>query len=199
MAVFESRTNRTAIILVSWSDLLLLLHVPDVKMIIRCIVTTWYSDLLVQWRHIYSCSTHPALAWLNTAALSHLFCCACALTTQNYDKVTKIYLQKSSEQVSGALLIQIKLIDRLVESGTELMSEWLDCDIIQQICWASWDELRISETMAKIDVKVVMLGKEFSGKTSLVERFLNERFSGDNRYQATIGAAYGARWNNMVK
>jgi len=47
--------------------------------------------------------------------------------------------------------------------------------------------------MAKIDVKVVMLGKEFSGKTSLVERFLNERFSGDNRYQATIGAAYGAR------
>ena len=48
--------------------------------------------------------------------------------------------------------------------------------------------------MAKIDVKVVMLGKEFSGKTSVVERFLNERFAGENRYQATIGAAYGARW-----
>jgi len=47
--------------------------------------------------------------------------------------------------------------------------------------------------MAKVDVKVVMLGKEFCGKTSLVERFLNERFSGENKYQSTIGAAYGAR------
>ena len=45
-------------------------------------------------------------------------------------------------------------------------------------------------------MKVVMLGKEFCGKTSLVERFLNERFSGENKYQSTIGAAYGARYNN---
>lgn len=45
----------------------------------------------------------------------------------------------------------------------------------------------------KVDVKVVMLGKEFSGKTSIVERFLNERFVGENKYQSTIGAAYGAR------
>jgi len=47
--------------------------------------------------------------------------------------------------------------------------------------------------MTKVDVKVVLLGKEFCGKTSLVERFLNERFAGENRYQSTIGAAYGAR------
>lgn len=47
--------------------------------------------------------------------------------------------------------------------------------------------------MAKVDLKVVLLGKEFSGKTSLVERFLNERFAGENRYQNTIGAAYGAK------
>jgi len=47
--------------------------------------------------------------------------------------------------------------------------------------------------MAKVDMKVVLLGKEFSGKTSLVERFLNERFVGENRYQNTIGAAYGAK------
>lgn len=47
--------------------------------------------------------------------------------------------------------------------------------------------------MAKVDVKVVMLGKEYSGKTSLVERFLNERFVGENKYQSTIGAAYGAK------
>jgi len=39
----------------------------------------------------------------------------------------------------------------------------------------------------------VMLGKEFCGKTSLVERYLNNRFAGENRYQNTIGAAFGAR------
>jgi len=47
-----------------------------------------------------------------------------------------------------------------------------------------------------VDMKVVMLGKEFCGKTSLVERYLNDRFAGENRYQNTIGAAYGAK---MVK
>ena len=63
--------------------------------------------------------------------------------------------------------------------------------------------------MAVVDLKVVMLGKEFCGKTSLVERYLNNRyfcfvlvfyslsmnsrFAGENRYQNTIGAAFGAR------
>ena len=47
--------------------------------------------------------------------------------------------------------------------------------------------------MAKVNMKVVMMGREYSGKTSLVERFLNERFVGEDRYQSTIGAAYGAR------
>jgi len=51
--------------------------------------------------------------------------------------------------------------------------------------------------MAKVDMKVVMLGREFCGKTSLVERFLNERFAGENKYQNTIGAAYGARTVNV--
>ncbi len=44
-----------------------------------------------------------------------------------------------------------------------------------------------------VDMKVVLLGKEFCGKTSLVERFINHRFSGENRYQNTIGAAYMAK------
>ena len=30
--------------------------------------------------------------------------------------------------------------------------------------------------MAVVDLKVVMLGKEFCGKTSLVERYLNNRY-----------------------
>jgi Ras-related protein Rab-24 len=47
--------------------------------------------------------------------------------------------------------------------------------------------------MSDVDLKVVLLGKEYCGKTSLVERFLNERFTGENRYQNTIGAAYGAK------
>lgn len=41
-------------------------------------------------------------------------------------------------------------------------------------------------------MKVVLLGKEFCGKTSLVERYLNDRFL-DSPYQNTIGAAFGAK------
>ena len=51
----------------------------------------------------------------------------------------------------------------------------------------------MAQSTSHVDLKVVLLGKEFCGKTSLVERFLNERFIGENRYQNTIGAAYGAR------
>jgi len=51
--------------------------------------------------------------------------------------------------------------------------------------------------MAKVDMKVVLLGREYCGKTSVVERFLNERFAGENKYQNTIGAAYGARTVNV--
>jgi len=51
--------------------------------------------------------------------------------------------------------------------------------------------------MMKIDIKVVLLGREYSGKTSLVERFLSERFAGENRYQNTIGAAYGEKTINV--
>lgn len=43
-----------------------------------------------------------------------------------------------------------------------------------------------------VDCKVVLLGKECGGKTSLVERFLHDRFDGLS-YQNTIGAAFGAR------
>jgi len=44
-----------------------------------------------------------------------------------------------------------------------------------------------------VELKVVILGKEFGGKTSLVQRYLNHRYSGDNKYQNTIGAAFGAK------
>ena len=47
--------------------------------------------------------------------------------------------------------------------------------------------------MANIELKVVLLGKECCGKTSLAERFLNDRFAGENRYQNPIGAAFGAK------
>lgn len=46
--------------------------------------------------------------------------------------------------------------------------------------------------MNRVDLKVVLLGKEFGGKTSLVERYLNDRFL-DLPYQNTIGAAFGAK------
>ncbi|XP_042217969.1 ras-related protein Rab-24-like [Homarus americanus] len=43
----------------------------------------------------------------------------------------------------------------------------------------------------KVDMKVVMLGQAACGKTSLVERFIYNRFN--TNYQTTIGAAFGAR------
>lgn len=45
----------------------------------------------------------------------------------------------------------------------------------------------------KVDMKIVLLGKEFGGKTSLVERYLHNRFLGNVPYQSTIGAAFGAK------
>uniref|UniRef100_A0A0B7B6E7 Ras-related protein Rab-24 n=2 Tax=Arion vulgaris TaxID=1028688 RepID=A0A0B7B6E7_9EUPU len=46
----------------------------------------------------------------------------------------------------------------------------------------------------KVDIKVVLLGKSFAGKTSLVERYIHNRFVGDTvPYQNTIGAAFGAK------
>ncbi|XP_065827942.1 ras-related protein Rab-24-like [Oscarella lobularis] len=44
----------------------------------------------------------------------------------------------------------------------------------------------------RVDLKVVLLGKEYGGKTSLVERYLHGKF-GSIPYQATIGAAFGAK------
>ncbi|GCB78470.1 hypothetical protein scyTo_0019415, partial [Scyliorhinus torazame] len=44
----------------------------------------------------------------------------------------------------------------------------------------------------RVDVKVVMLGKEFVGKTSLVERYVHNRFL-NGPYQNTIGAAFVAK------
>jgi len=46
----------------------------------------------------------------------------------------------------------------------------------------------------KVDIKVVLLGKSYAGKTSLVERYIHERFVGEAApYQNTIGAAFGAK------
>lgn len=47
--------------------------------------------------------------------------------------------------------------------------------------------------MSRVDMKVVLLGKEYGGKTSLVERYVYQRFSGCSIYQNTIGAAYVAK------
>lgn len=44
----------------------------------------------------------------------------------------------------------------------------------------------------RVDVKVVMLGKESVGKTSLVERYVHDRFLA-GPYQNTIGAAFVAK------
>ena len=36
---------------------------------------------------------------------------------------------------------------------------------------------------SRVDMKIVLLGKEYGGKTSLVERYLHGRFAGETPYQ----------------
>uniref|UniRef100_A0A0L8HII2 Ras-related protein Rab-24 n=1 Tax=Octopus bimaculoides TaxID=37653 RepID=A0A0L8HII2_OCTBM len=46
----------------------------------------------------------------------------------------------------------------------------------------------------EIDIKVVLLGTAMVGKTSLVDRYLHERYLGDTvPYQNTIGGAFGQK------
>ncbi|XP_071448922.1 ras-related protein Rab-24-like [Hetaerina americana] len=47
--------------------------------------------------------------------------------------------------------------------------------------------------MSKVDLKVVMLGQEYVGKTTLCERFINHHFREDAGYQTTIGAVFVAK------
>lgn len=47
--------------------------------------------------------------------------------------------------------------------------------------------------MNRVDLKVVLLGNAAVGKTSLLERFVNERFNENLSYQNTIGAAFAAK------
>ncbi|EDV22860.1 uncharacterized protein TRIADDRAFT_28357 [Trichoplax adhaerens] len=46
---------------------------------------------------------------------------------------------------------------------------------------------------SKIDAKIVLLGREYAGKTCLVERYLHGKAPGSTPYQNTIGAAFGAK------
>ncbi|CAB3238236.1 unnamed protein product [Arctia plantaginis] len=47
--------------------------------------------------------------------------------------------------------------------------------------------------MSRCDIKVVLLGSEHVGKTSLVLRYVNCRFNADIPYQNTVGAAFCAK------
>ncbi|KAJ0184197.1 hypothetical protein K1T71_000620 [Dendrolimus kikuchii] len=47
--------------------------------------------------------------------------------------------------------------------------------------------------MSRCDFKIVLLGSEHVGKTSLVLRFVNCRFNADIPYQNTVGAAFCAK------
>ena len=43
----------------------------------------------------------------------------------------------------------------------------------------------------KVDLKVVLLGKEYGGKTSLVERYIHNKFNSSAPYQSVSSGAHG--------
>ena len=43
----------------------------------------------------------------------------------------------------------------------------------------------------KVDLKVVLLGKEYGGKTSLVERYIHGKFNSNAPYQSVSLKVYG--------
>ncbi|KAF7991368.1 hypothetical protein HCN44_002930 [Aphidius gifuensis] len=51
--------------------------------------------------------------------------------------------------------------------------------------------------MTRVDFKVVLLGQSLVGKTSLIERFVNERFYENLAFKNTIGAAYTSKQINV--
>ena len=52
------------------------------------------------------------------------------------------------------------------------------------------EQVAITSNHNKVDIKVVMLGQSYSGKSSIVQRYLYNQFHG-NDYHTTVGAAYG--------
>ncbi|XP_067942425.1 ras-related protein Rab-24-like [Watersipora subatra] len=46
---------------------------------------------------------------------------------------------------------------------------------------------------SKVDMKTVLLGKEYTGKTCLVQRYLHSKYNDNANYQATVGAAFAAK------
>ncbi len=50
----------------------------------------------------------------------------------------------------------------------------------------------------KVDLKVVLLGKEYGGKTSLVERYIHGKFNSSAPYQSVSMIAFQAVYSVHV-
>ena len=47
------------------------------------------------------------------------------------------------------------------------------------------------------NIKIVTLGKEATGKTALVERFLSDEYHGHDSHQATIAGSFGSKYFSL--
>ena len=58
--------------------------------------------------------------------------------------------------------------------------------------WAVYSTFLTMQT--ETNIKIVTLGKEATGKTALVERFLNDEYHGHTVHQATIAGSFGSKY-----
>ena len=141
-------------------------------------------------------SPHPAP--------SHLFhsVWSCALGSENYDKSWSLlhcsakFLHTKAFWVQGDMVMCLWITDVCSHNVTHM--------IVADHCargslnhrhlfvWAVYSTFLTMQT--ETNIKIVTLGKEATGKTALVERFLNDEYHGHTVHQATIAGSFGSKY-----
>ena len=176
----------------------------------------WYPISVLQW--YLSCLSllrcclvlaRPELPSPGPAhpAASHLFYSvwSCALGSENYDKswsllhctakflhTVAFWMQANSEVCMNHSCLSHNLTHMIVADhcARGLLNHR------HLFVWSVYSTFLTMQTQ-ETNVKIVTLGKEATGKTALVERFLNDEYYGHNSHQATIAGSFGSKYFSL--